>query len=423
MVKSRTIELINFEQLPAGQNATVAVMSYSGYDIEDAVILNRASLDRGYGRCLVYRNQKAVMKRYANQTSDRIMGPLMDSETKQVIWRHDALDLDGIASPGLMVENKQTLVNKSTPAVTRGGTMNPGDASNPVAGRLQQPEYRETPNTYKGPIPSYIEKVMVSTNSDDYTLIKMLLRQTRRPELGDKFSSRHGQKGVTGLIVQQEDMPFNDFGICPDMIMNPHGYPSRMTVGKLMELLGGKAGVLEGKFHYGTAFGGSRVKDVCEELVKNGFNYQGKDTLTSGITGETLEAYIYHGPSYYQKLKHMVLDKMHGRARGPRAVLTRQPTEGRSREGGLRLGEMERDCLIAYGASMLLQERLMISSDAFDVDVCDGCGLLGHSGWCRNCRSSKNVASIKIPYACKLLFQELQAMNIVPRLKLEKYSD
>jgi len=423
MVKTRTIELSNFEDLPAGQNAIVAVMSYSGYDIEDAVILNRASLDRGYGRCLVYRNAKAVMKRYANQTSDRIMGPLVDSETKQVIFRHDALDLDGIASPGLKVENKQTLVNKSTPAVTRGDAMNPGDANNPAAGRLQQPEYRETPNTYKGPIPSYIEKVMISSNADDAYLIKILLRQTRRPELGDKFSSRHGQKGVTGLIVQQEDMPFNEQGVCPDMIMNPHGFPSRMTVGKLMELIGGKAGLLEGKHHYGTAFGGSKVSDISEELARHGFNYQGKDLLYSGLNGEPLQAYIYHGPVYYQKLKHMVLDKMHGRARGPRAVLTRQPTEGRSREGGLRLGEMERDCLIAYGASMLLQERLMISSDAFDVDVCDGCGLLGHSGWCRNCRSSKNVASIKIPYACKLLFQELQAMNIVPRLKLEKYSD
>jgi len=407
MVKSRTIELINFENLPAGQNAIVAVMSYSGYDIEDAVVLNRASLDRGYGRCLVYRNAKTIMKSYPG-TSDRILGPLVDANTKKPIWRHDILDMDGIASPALQVHNKQVMVNKSMPAVNR----------DPLEGN--QASFREVPTVYKGPIPSFVEKVMVSTDSNDYYLIKLLLRQTRRPELGDKFSSRHGQKGVTGLIVQQEDMPFNDYGICPDMIMNPHGYPSRMTVGKLMELLGGKAGVLEGKFHYGTAFGGSRVVDICQELVKNGFNYQGKDTLTSGITGETLQAYIYHGPIYYQKLKHMVLDKMHGRARGPRAVLTRQPTEGRSREGGLRLGEMERDCLIAYGASMLLVERLMISSDAFDVDVCNNCGLLGYKGWCHNCRSSMSVSSIRIPYACKLLFQELQAMNIIPRLKLEK---
>ena len=313
------------------------------------------------------------------------------------------------------------------PTVTR-DPLNPLESSGGTAGGAgsnansnpRQQDYRETPTVYKGPIPSYVEKVMVSSNADEMYLIKMLLRQTRRPELGDKFSSRHGQKGVTGLIVQQEDMPFNDSGICPDMIMNPHGFPSRMTVGKLMELLGGKAGVLEGKFHYGTAFGGSKVEDICDELVKNGYNYQGKDILTSGITGEPLEAYIYHGPVYYQKLKHMVVDKMHGRARGPRALLTRQPTEGRSREGGLRLGEMERDCLIAYGASMLLVERLMISSDAFDVDVCNKCGLLGYKGWCHNCQSSSSVSSIQIPYACKLLFQELQAMNIVPRLKLEK---
>ena len=414
MVKSRTIELINFEEMPAGQNAIVAVMSYSGYDIEDAIILNRSSLDRGYGRCLVYRNAKSTMKRYANQTADRILGPLVDPTTKQQIDRHQILDLDGIASPGLQVSNKQVMVNKSMPAITR----DPIDGSGSAGQR--EVDYVDTPATYKGPIPSYIEKVMVSSNADDFYLIKLLLRQTRRPELGDKFSSRHGQKGVTGLIVQQEDMPFNDSGICPDMIMNPHGFPSRMTVGKLMELLGGKAGVLEGKFHYGTAFGGSKVEDICDELVKNGYNYQGKDILTSGITGEPLEAYIYHGPVYYQKLKHMVLDKMHGRARGPRAMLTRQPTEGRSREGGLRLGEMERDCLIAYGASMLLVERLMISSDAFDVDVCNKCGLLGYKGWCHNCQSSSSVSSIQIPYACKLLFQELQAMNIVPRLKLEK---
>lgn len=179
-----------------------------------------------------------------------------------------------------------------------------------------------------------------------------------------------------------------------------------------------------------------------EELARHGFNYLGKDMLTSGITGQQLSAYIYFGPVYYQKLKHMVLDKMHARARGPRwvvflfpisrsfvswkffsAVLTRQPTEGRAREGGLRLGEMERDCLIAYGASMLLMERLMVSSDAFKVDVCNSCGLIGYSGWCQRCRSSQTMATITIPYACKLLFQELQSMNIIPQLKLAKYTD
>ncbi|XP_066601224.1 DNA-directed RNA polymerase III subunit RPC2 [Prorops nasuta] len=416
MVKSRTIELINFDKLPAGQNAIVAVMSYSGYDIEDALILNKASIDRGYGRCLVYRNAKCILKRYANQTCDRIMGPLIDSTTKKPVWKHDIIDADGIAAPGEMVENRKVMVNKSTLSSTSIGPVSTGTPQ-------QQPEYRDVPVVFKGPVPAYVEKVMISSNAEDAFLIKLLLRQTRRPEIGDKFSSRHGQKGVTGLIVEQEDMPFNDSGICPDMIMNPHGFPSRMTVGKLIELLAGKAGVIKGAFHYGTAFGGSKVEDVCQELINHGYNYLGKDFFYSGITGEPLQAYIYSGPVYYQKLKHMVQDKMHARARGPRAVLTRQPTEGRSKEGGLRLGEMERDCLIGYGASMMLVERLMISSDAFDVDICNKCGLMAYSGWCHSCRSSSCVSTISMPYACKLLFQELQAMNIVPRLTLKNYCD
>jgi len=262
---------------------------------------------------------------------------------------------------------------------------------------------------------------LLTSNQDEAHLFKILMRNTRRPELGDKFSSRHGQKGVCGLIVPQEDMPFSDLGVCPDMIMNPHGFPSRMTVGKMIELIAGKAGVLEGKLKYGTAFGGEKVSDVSKILVSYGFNYSGKDLLTSGITGETLEAYIFFGPIYYQKLKHMVLDKMHARARGPRAVLTRQPTEGRARDGGLRLGEMERDCLIGYGASSLISERLMISSDGCPMQICPDCGLLGYENWCQYCKKSQKLAVVKIPYACKLLFQELQAMNILPRLHVDHY--
>lgn len=416
LVKSKTIELIHFDKLPAGQNATVAVMSYSGYDIEDALVLNKASLDRGFGRCLVYKKQTCAVKRYANQTFDRIMGPKVDRDTYKPLWKHQALDMDGIAAAGVRVENRQVMVNKEMPTVT-------APSLQPQMGQVAQTEYKETPITYKGAEPSYIERVLITCNQEESFLIKMLLRQTRRPEVGDKFSSRHGQKGVCGLIVPQEDMPFSDLGICPDIIMNPHGYPSRMTVGKLIELLGSKAGVLEGKFHYGTAFGGDKVTDLSEVLIEHGFNYLGKDFVTSGVTGEPLSAYIYFGPIYYQKLKHMVLDKMHARARGPRAVLTRQPTEGRSRDGGLRLGEMERDCLIGYGASMLLLERLMISSDIFEVDVCGQCGLIGYSGWCQYCKSSKDVSTLKMPYACKLLFQELQSMNIVPRLSLKRYNE
>jgi len=202
----------------------------------------------------------------------------------------------------------------------------------------------------------------------------------------------------------------------------------------MIELIAGKAGVLKGRRAYGTAFGeptgnAEKVHDCSETLIKHGYSYAGKDALTSGISGETLECYIFMGPVYYQKLKHMVIDKMHARARGPRAILTRQPTEGRARDGGLRLGELERDCLIGYGASMLIMERLMISSDAFTANVCETCGLLGYSGtsssgngtgaWCQFCKSGMNMSTLRLPYACKLLFQELTAMNIVPRLSLK----
>ena len=277
LVKSKTLDLIQFDKLPAGQNASVAVMSYSGYDIEDALILNKASLDRGFGRCFVYKKQTCSLKRYANQTFDRILGPSRDAASNKPIWRHEVLDQDGICAPGERIISKQVLVNKSVPTVTQ--------IIQQTASGVQQPTYHDTPITYKGPINSYIEKVLITSNAEESYLIKILLRTTRRPELGDKFSSRHGQKGVCGMIANQEDMPFNDQGICPDIVMNPHGFPSRMTVGKLMELLAGKAGVLDGKFHYGTAFSGDKVEDVSADLIRHGFNYAGKDYLTSGITG------------------------------------------------------------------------------------------------------------------------------------------
>ncbi|KAL6944997.1 DNA-directed RNA polymerase III core subunit ret1 [Hanseniaspora vineae] len=407
MVKTKTIELIDYDKLPAGQNATVAVMSYSGYDIEDALVINKSSIDRGFGRCETRRKTTCVLKRYPNHTQDIIGGMRVDENGKP-IWQHAPLGPDGLGEVGMKVESGQVYINKSVPS----------NASDSVLSQ-QTSQYRETPVVYRAPEASHIDQVMMSVSDNDQALIKVLLRQNRRPELGDKFSSRHGQKGVCGIIVQQEDFPFNDQGVCPDIIMNPHGFPSRMTVGKMIELVSGKAGTLNGTLEYGTCFGGSKLEEMSKILVDHGYNYSGKDMLYSGVTGECLQAYIFFGPIYYQKLKHMVLDKMHARARGPRAVLTRQPTEGRSRDGGLRLGEMERDCVIAYGASQLLLERLMISSDAFEVDVCNTCGLMGYGGWCTTCKSSENVIKMTIPYAAKLLFQELLSMNIAPRLKLE----
>ncbi|CCX32109.1 hypothetical protein FPQ18DRAFT_279952 [Pyronema domesticum] len=415
MVKTRTIELIQYDKLPAGQAAIVAVMSYSGYDIEDALVLNKASVDRGFGRCQVFRKYTATLRKYQNGAVDRIGDVKRETNAEgQVvpIKKHAALEADGLAAVGERISEGEVFINMQSP-------VNTADTPQLLSEARPLEEYRDAPLKYKLADPAYIDKIMVSTQENEQTLIKVLTRQTRRPELGDKFSSRHGQKGVTGIIAQQEDMPFNDLGMTPDVIMNPHGFPSRMTVGKMIELLSGKAGLFCGKLQYGTAFGGSKVDDMAKILVDNGFSYSGKDFVTSGITGESLEAYIFYGPIYYQKLKHMVQDKMHSRSRGPRAVLTRQPTEGRSRQGGLRLGEMERDCLIAYGASQLLLERLMLSSDVHEVDLCESCGLMGYSNWCTTCQSSKAVTKMKIPYAAKLLIQELLSMNVLCRIKLK----
>ncbi|CAG8980315.1 hypothetical protein HYALB_00013147 [Hymenoscyphus albidus] len=411
MVKSRTIELIHYDKLPAGQNATVAVMSFSGYDIEDALVLNKASCDRGFGRCQVFRKYAAHIRKYPNKTSDRLGDREQDAkDPSKPIKKHAVLGPEGVAMVGERIHSGEVYLNKETPLNTTSSGIGSDYGSN---------EHRPAPMSYRLPDFAYIDKVMVSQTENETTVFKVQTRQTRRPELGDKFSSRHGQKGVVGIIVEQQDMPFADSGVTPDIIMNPHGFPSRMTVGKMLELLAGKAGVLNGTLEYGTAFGGSKVDDMGDILIKNGFSYSGKDFVTSGITGESLPAYIFFGPIYYQKLKHMVQDKMHSRSRGPRAILTRQPTEGRSRDGGLRLGEMERDCLIAYGASQLLLERLMLSSDAHEVDICERCGMMGYQGWCQTCKSTAGVTRMTMPYAAKLLVQELLSMNVLVRLKLE----
>lgn len=420
LLTTRTIELVGYDKLGAGQNATVAVMSYSGYDIEDAIVMNKASLDRGFGRCIVMKKMSAINQKYENNSSDRIIRPQREGHDAE---RMQILDDDGLAAPGEIIRPNDIYINKQSPIVTRGAIVPPMG--------LNDKQYKPSRQTYKGPEgeTAVVDRVALCSDKNNNLCIKFMIRHTRRPEVGDKFSSRHGQKGVCGTIIQQEDFPFSERGICPDLIMNPHGFPSRMTVGKMIELLGSKAGVSSGKFHYGSAFGepsghADRVEAISETLVKHGFSYSGKDFIYSGITGLPLQTYIFMGPIYYQKLKHMVLDKMHARGSGPRVMITRQPTEGRSRNGGLRVGEMERDCLIAYGTSMLIFERLMISSDPFKVQVCRKCGLLGYynhklkTSICSTCKNGENVSTMKLPYACKLLFQELQSMNIVPRLKL-----
>mmetsp|Transcript_89509 Transcript_89509/g.186995 ORF Transcript_89509/g.186995 Transcript_89509/m.186995 type:complete len:1198 (-) Transcript_89509:105-3698(-) len=409
---SKTLNLVKFHHLGAGQNASVAVMSYSGYDIEDAIVMNRAALDRGFGRCHVMRRTLVPLAAYQNGTKDMLAPPPAVDTAKRgpkgMHARYRALGEDGMVCPGEKVEDTMVLAHKVSPTETKEFVRMDGEAT-----------YRATPVCYKNPVSSYIDRVILTTDGEGMTIYKIVTRQTRRPEIGDKFASRHGQKGVVGLIVPEEDMPFAESGWRPDLIMNPHGFPSRMTIGKMLELIGSKAGVMEGIFSNGSGFENTPAKEIYRSLISHGFAPTGKEYLTSGITGEALESYIFCGPIYYQKLKHMVVDKIHARARGPRMALTRQPTEGRAKEGGLRLGEMERDCLVAYGASNLLMERLMISSDACTPAVCRKCGLFcGRPNFCKFCNSAAYVTSVRIPYACKLLFQEMQSMNVCCRLNL-----
>lgn len=249
------------------------------------------------------------------------------------------------------------------------------------------------------------------------------MRTTKVPQIGDKFASRHGQKGTIGITYRHEDMPFTAEGVVPDLVINPHAIPSRMTVAHLIECLLSKVSTLTGLEGDASPFTDVTVEAISELLRQHGYQSRGFELLYHGHTGKKLMAQCFFGPTYYQRLRHMVDDKIHARARGPLQVLTRQPVEGRSRDGGLRFGEMERDCMIAHGTSAFLRERLMEASDAFRVHVCGICGLMSvianlkkNQFECRACKNKTNIYQIEIPYAAKLLFQELMAMNITPRM-------
>jgi DNA-directed RNA polymerase III subunit RPC2 len=398
MVQTRTMRLSQYHEMPSGQTAMVAIMSYSGHDIEDALILNKASLDRGFGRRYYLSKVDMILKRHDGDRPDRIAWANEDGSLDRSQWALSLLDDDGLVRPGETLEARRVYANKFTPS---------------SLGR-----YVEARESYKGNYPVVVHNVSVAT-AELGTVYTIKTRDFRRPELGDKFSSRHGQKGVVGMIVEQEDMPYTETGVYPDIIMNPHGFPSRMTVGKMIELISGKAGIGKGMIGNGTAFSSDRVKDISEGLIAAGFSYSGKELLMSGITGEPLEAYIFFGPVFYQSLKHMVKDKMQARDTGPTTMLTRQPTQGKSKGGGMRLGEMERDCVVGYGAAHVLYERMLLSSDVYNANVCEVCGLIGYNGYCTECRSKENIRIVRMPYACKLLFQELMSMGIAPRIRVQ----
>ncbi|KAJ3024652.1 UNVERIFIED_CONTAM: DNA-dependent RNA polymerase II [Siphonaria sp. JEL0065] len=413
LASTRSMEYLRFRELPAGQNAIVCICCYSGYNQEDSLIMNQSSIDRGLFRSLYYRVYMDVEKQEGLIKNETFEKPTRENTLRLRQGSYEKLDSDGLICPGTRVSGDDIIIGKTVPI--------PKD-SEELGQRTSTHTKRDSSTPLKSTESGIIDKVMLTTNEDGSKFVKVRMRSIRVPQIGDKFASRHGQKGTCGITYRTEDMPFTRDGITPDIIINPHAIPSRMTIGHLVECLLGKVATHTGHEGDATPFTSVNVEDISEQLAGFGFQKRGFEVLYNGHTGKKLNAQVYTGPTYYQRLKHMVDDKIHSRARGPVQILTRQPVEGRSRDGGLRFGEMERDCMISHGAAQFLKERLFDVSDAYRIHVCDICGLMAianlkkNSFQCRACSNSTRISQVHIPYACKLLFQELMAMNIAPRL-------
>jgi DNA-directed RNA polymerase subunit B' len=414
IVQSVMHEVSGYNKHPSGQNLVVAVMSYKGYNVEDAVVINKASIDRGMARSTYYRPAIAEELRYSGGLTDEISVP--DKDVKGYKSEHDYrfLEKDGIITPESNVAEGDVIIGKTSP---------PRFLSSMDQYNLAPSSRRESSVSLKHGEQGVIDFVMITESSEGNRLVEVKIRDQRIPEIGDKFTSRHGQKGIVGLIVNQTDMPFTASGITPDLIFSPHGIPSRMTISHLIELIGGKVGALSSRYIDGTIFDSEPEEDLRKELLSLGFRENGTETMYNGITGEQFEVKIFIGNIYYMKLKHMVANKIHSRARGPIQLLTRQPTEGRAKEGGLRLGEMEKDTFIAHGASLLLKERF--DADKTIVPVCESCGMVAvhdkfkNRLFCPVCGDNVEINFIEVSYAFKLLLDELKSLTVHPKLMLK----
>ena len=410
LVKTAANDTFGFDEMPSGVNAIVAIACYGGHNQEDSLIMNQSAIDKGMFRSYFYRTYKDETKQHGSSCKDVIEKPDNNECIGIRYANYDKLDDDGVVCPGEHLDDADIVIGKTS------------TVPNAAPDMKQKKDYSTMlRHNEKGEV----DKVMVSTNEQGQSMVKVKVRSMRVPEIGDKFSSRHGQKGTVGITLNNEDMPFTADGIVPDVIVNPHAIPSRMTVAQLIECISGKSCSIDGEYRNATAFDHDSADDIAEQLHKLGYHRHGTEKMYSGHTGLQLEADIFIGPTYYQRLKHMVSDKVHGRAKGPVQILTRQPVEGRSRGGGLRFGEMERDVMISHGASAFLKERLMDQSDAFVMCVCKGCGFMAiddeqrQSKYCNVCKTSEHCTDVMVPYACKLLMQELMSMNIAPKMAIE----
>ncbi len=418
LVRSYMHDISDYDKHPAGQNIVIALMSYEGYNMQDSIIINKASIERGLARSTFFRPYSSEELRYSGGLIDEIGVPDKDVKGYKSEHSYRNLEEDGIVSPEMRVEEEDVVIGKTSPPRFLGELEEFSIAAN---------IRRESSSVVKHGERGVVDMITLSENEEGNKLVQVRIRDQRIPEVGDKFASRHGQKGVIGAIVPETDLPFTASGVIPDIIFSPHSIPSRMTISHLIEILAGKVGSLSGRYINGTAFESESEEDLRKELLSLGFRDDGTEKMYNGITGEEFKVTIFVGNIYYLKLRHMVANKLHARASGRIQLLTRQPIEGRSKGGGLRLGEMEKDCFVAHGASLLLKERF--DSDKTILHICESCGMLAvvdshkNKRFCPKCGNNVDISAVELSYAFKLLLDELKAMCVYPSLKLKSKYD